>query len=59
MRIIKDETKNETIVKCPSCKSIFSYTQYDVDDKFPPAELRCPCCDTKHIIWEYLEVNNA
>lgn len=60
MRIIKDETQKETIVKCPECKSIFSYTEHDIYNKYTIDQLRCPCCDTNHMVWEYkeLEVDN-
>lgn len=61
MRIIKDETQKETIVKCPECKSIFSYTQRDIYNAPFIEELICPCCETEHLIWEYkeLEGDNA
>lgn len=61
MRIIKDETQKETIVKCPKCKSIFSYTEHDIYGKHSIEELVCPCCYTEHLLWEYkeLEGDNA
>lgn len=58
MKVIVNNLKNETIVKCPSCQSIFSYDDYDVIvayGRLPVVE--CPCCKKYNDCDEYEEID--
>lgn len=58
MKIIKDETKYECIVKCRKCGSIFSYNNNDLDTEFAGRpKVTCPCCSNKDECWNFKELN--
>lgn len=57
MKIIRDNTKNETIVTCPKCKSIFIYTDDDLNtDEQGLPKVICPCCNEEEICWNLTEL---
>lgn len=53
MRIIKDNTIAETIVRCPRCKSIFAFTDEELDYCWGTYKLTCPCCHTEDYVFNY------
>ncbi|MBQ7798066.1 MAG: hypothetical protein IJ371_02980 [Clostridia bacterium] len=58
MKVIINNMKNEIIVKCPRCQSIFSYDEGDVlvaYGRLPAVE--CPCCKNYNDCYEYEEID--
>lgn len=59
MRILKDETKYEEIVKCPNCNSIFVYGKNDIEttNNNPLPIIQCPCCKNNAYCYEYIDMS--
>ena len=58
MKVIINNMKNEIIVKCPSCKSIFSYDKDDILYSYSRHSMvECPCCKKYSELDEYDEVD--
>ena len=59
IRVILDKTKNEYIVKCPNCSSIFSYGIGDGEESpnDPIPVIKCPCCNKNYYCYEYKGVD--
>ena len=55
MRIIKDNTIDESVVKCHNCGSVFAFTDHDLTYGWGIYNLKCPCCHTEDYVFNYEE----
>ncbi len=57
MRVIENKVKdrNEKIVECPDCKSIFGYVYSDVRVGSEAYYVTCPCCNKNNWVYNLRE----